>query len=83
MNLLKILAEEFFNGGEWNYIFLIIEVGMACAGNHHEELVVLLARGYGKLFIGVAAEIEGVGFLSMKNHNSVLNLTGTAHEREN
>lgn len=52
---------------------------MACAGNDHEELVVLFAGGYGEFLVGVAAEIERVGFLSVENHDGVLYFSGTAH----
>lgn len=78
----QILIEELLYLVERNYLRLIVEVGMACAGNHHEELVVILTRGDGQFLVGIAAEIERMGFLSMKNHYGVLNLSGAAHKRE-
>lgn len=78
----EIFSEEFFDLGKRYDIFLIVEVGVACPGNHYEKLVVFLARSDGEFLVSVVAEIEGMGFLSMKNHHGVLNLSGTAHKRE-
>lgn len=51
---------------------------MACAGNHHEELVVVVAWNHSELFVGVASEIERVGLLALENHNSALDFGGPA-----
>ena len=48
---------------------------MACSGNNHEEFVIGLAGSYRELFVGIAAEIERMSFLSVKNHDSVLVLS--------
>ena len=77
-----IFIEEFLNLCKWDDVLLIIEVGVACAWNDHEELVVGFCRGYGKPLVGVTTEIERVGFLSVKNHDGVFNFAGTAHQWE-
>lgn len=71
-----ILVKELFNLGKGDDVLLIIQVRVACAGNDHEEFVVLLARRYGQFLVGVAAEIEGVCFLSVENHDCIFNLSG-------
>lgn len=78
----EILAEEVLYGGKGDDVLPVVEVGVACAGNDHEKLVVLLAGSYGQLLVCVAAEVERMGFLSMKNHYGILDLAGTAHQRK-
>ena len=56
----EILAEEFINLGKGDDVLLVVEVGVACAGNDHEKLVVLLAGSYGQLLVCVAAEVERI-----------------------
>lgn len=83
MNLLAdIFVEEFFNLVKGDDILLVVEVAVACSGNHHEELVVGFAGSDGQLLVGIAAEVEGMRFFSVKNHDGVLDLAGTAHQRE-
>ena len=78
----EIFVEEGFNRGKWDYVFAVVEISVACTRNHHEQLVVLLARSDGEFLVGVAAEVERVCLLPVENHDGVLNLTGTAHQRE-
>lgn len=54
----EIFAEEALDRAEGDDVFPVVEVGVARAGNYHEELVVLLAGDDGQLLEGVAAEIE-------------------------
>lgn len=53
-----IFDEEPLNLVEWDDLRPVVEVGVVCARNHHEELVVGPPGGYGQLFVGVADEIE-------------------------
>ena len=66
-----ICLEEFFNRGKGDDVFPVVEVGMTCARDHHEQFVVLLTRSYSKFLVGVAAEIERMSLLSVENHHCI------------
>lgn len=80
--LFQVFVEEFFDLGKGDDVFPVVEVGVACAGYNHEELVVGFAGGDGQFLVGVAAEVERVGFLAVEYHDSVLDFAGAAHQRE-
>ena len=78
----KIFAKEFDQSVKRDYVFLIVEVCMTCAGNDHEKFIIVLTGNDGKLLVGVASEIERMRLFSMYYHHGILDLTGTAHERK-
>ena len=82
VGLFQIFSEEFLDGIEGNDVFLVVEVSVARSGDYHKELVVVLTGSDGQFLVGIAPEIEGVRLFSVNYHDGVLNLSGTAHQRE-
>lgn len=78
----EVFAEKSDKTIERNYIFAVVKIGVACSGNNHEELVVILSRSDSKFLIGIVSEIEGMGFFAMNNQYSILDFVGTAHQWE-
>ena len=62
--LLKVLAEECLYPVEGNLLEVVVEVGVDCAGDDEQLLVVAL-----ELLVGVLAEIAGMGVLAVNEED--------------
>lgn len=49
----EIFAEEFFNRGKGDDVFLIIQIRVACSGYDHKQFVVLLTWDYGEFPVSI------------------------------
>lgn len=74
--LLQVLAVEGLNPVERNLLKVVVEVGMDCAGNDKQLLVVAP-----ELLVGVLAEIAGMGVLAVNEEDCALDFTGIRQER--
>ncbi len=52
-----MLIEECLHCAEWNYLFSVIQVSVACSGNYHEDLVVIFAGSDCHILVGIASKI--------------------------
>ena len=74
--LLQILAEEGLYPVEGNLLEVVVEVGVDCAWDDEQLLVVAL-----ELLVGVLAEIAGMGVLTVDEEDSALDFTGIRQDR--
>ena len=74
--LFQVLAEEGLNPVEGNLLEVVVEVGVDCAWDDEQLLVVAL-----ELLVGVLAEIAGMGVLTVNEEDCALDFTGIRQER--
>ena len=74
--LFQVLAEEGLNPVEGNLLEVVVEVGVDCAWDDEQLLVVAL-----ELLVGVLAEIAGMGVLTVDEEDSALDFTGIRQDR--
>ena len=73
--LFQIFPVELFYLVKWDFLEIIIQVGMACAGDNQQFLVVPFQH-----LVSILAEIAGMGFLPVYQQHGVADFTGIAQD---
>ena len=73
---LQMCSEEVCDFVKGNFIHLVIQIHMACAGNNHQFLVVAL-----QFFECVFAEIAGMCFFTVDKENGAPNFAAIGKKR--